>query len=64
MQDLAKRVANLLTVRSIVTIGCMLAFIYLSIAGKINSGEFMTVFSVIIGFYFGTQKEKDNQKDT
>lgn len=54
---------NLLTVKSIVTLVLTGVFSYLAITGKVGSDQFMTVFTVIIGFYFGTQKLKDYDKD-
>jgi len=57
-------VKNLLTVKSLVTLTLTLVFSYLSIIGKISGEQFLTIFTVIIGFYFGTQKAKDDyEKD-
>jgi len=53
-----ERLTKLLTVKSIVTILLTLVFCYLSIAGYILADQFMTVFTVVIAFYFGTQVEK------
>ena len=55
-----ERVNKLLSVKSIVTILLTLVFCYLSIVGDISAELFMTVFTVIIAFYFGTQAEKKN----
>lgn len=54
-----ERLSKLLTVKSIVTILLTLVFCYLSIIKVIPYDTFMTVFSVIIAFYFGTQYEKN-----
>lgn len=56
-----ERLSKLLTVKSIVTILLTFVFGYLSIVGDISSELFMTVFTVIISFYFGTQHEKLNK---
>lgn len=53
-----QRLEKLLTVKSVVTILLTLVFGYLSVAGKVSDQEFLTVFTVIISFYFGTQYEK------
>lgn len=53
-----ERLAKLLSVKSIVTILLTAVFCYLSIAGYILADQFMTVFTVVIAFYFGTQVEK------
>lgn len=57
-----ERLSKLLTVKSIVTIALTAVFCYLSIIKVIPHDTFMTVFSVIIAFYFGTQYEKNEPK--
>ena len=52
-----EKLANLLTVKSIVTLIMTAVFAYLSITDRINDA-FMLVYTVVIGFYFGTQHEK------
>ncbi len=52
-----KRVANLLSVKSIVTLVLTVVFAYQSITGTISQ-DFMTIYAVIIAFYFGTQSQK------
>lgn len=53
-----EKLAKLINVKSIITILLCLVFCYLSIAGYIVADQFMTVFTVVIAFYFGTQAEK------
>ena len=53
-----ERISKLLTVKSIVTILLTVVFSVLAIVGKVSATEFMTVFTVVISFYFGTQHEK------
>ena len=52
-----KRLANLLSVKSLVTLVLTLVFAYMAVAGKISQ-DFMTVYAVVIAFYFGTQSQK------
>lgn len=59
---LAKRLSNLLCVKSIVTLILTSVFAYLTAAGRISSHDFLTVFSVVIAFYFGTQSERLTQQ--
>ena len=59
---LLKSPVNLLCVKSIVTIVLTIVFAYLSSCGKISGQSFLTIFSVIIAFYFGTQSQKGNEK--
>jgi hypothetical protein len=60
MQELMKRLNNLLTVKSIVTIILTIVFAYLSVTGNVTTEQFLTVFTVVIAFYFGTQAERKN----
>lgn len=58
MELLYKRLTNLLTVKSIVTIMLTVVFSWLAVTGHVSTDQFLTVFTVVIGFYFGTQAEK------
>lgn len=51
-------IQNLLTVKSIVTILLTAVFSYLAVIGRITGEQFLTIFSVVIAFYFGTQTQK------
>lgn len=53
------RLTKLLTVKSIVTIVLTILFFILSVRGTINTQEVMTIFTVVISFYFGTQTKKE-----
>ena len=53
-----ERLGKLLTVKSIVTILLTVVFAVLALRGKISGQEFQTIFTVVIGFYFGTQAER------
>lgn len=57
-----ERLSKLLSVKSLVTLSLTVVFCYLSIVKVIPYDTFMTVFSVIIAFYFGTQYEKNEPK--
>ena len=56
-EKLVKRAANLLSVKSIVTLVLTAVFAYMAVTGKISQ-DFMTIYAVIIAFYFGTQSQK------
>lgn len=49
-----------LSVRKIIALLVTIVFCYLSIVGKINSSEFIPIFSMIIGYYFGKSTALDN----
>lgn len=56
-EKIAKRAANLLSVKSIVTLVLTAVFAYMAVTEKISQ-DFMTIYAVIIAFYFGTQSQK------
>lgn len=56
-ETFVKRLDNLLTVKSLVTLVLTGTFAFMALAGKI-SHDFMTIYAVIIAFYFGTQSHK------
>lgn len=56
-ENIAKRLANLLSVKSIVTLILTGVFAWQSVSGAISQ-DFMTVYAVVIAFYFGTQSGK------
>lgn len=59
-----KRFEKLIDVKSISTLLLTGVFCYLSIVGSISPELFMTIFTVVIGFYYGTQKQKNDSNNT
>lgn len=57
IQVVKKRLAHLMSVKSLVTLVLTGIFAYLACVGQVSQ-EFMMVYTVIIGFYFGTQSQK------
>lgn len=53
-----ERLAKLLEVKSLVTLVLTGVFAYLAAVGQVQVDQFLTVFTVIIAFYFGTQTQK------
>ena len=56
-ERIIKRLAALLSVKSIVTIILTCVFAYMAVTGRISQ-DFMTIYAVVIAFYFGTQSQK------
>lgn len=56
-EKIIKRIANLMSVKSIVTLVLTGVFAYMAVTGNISQ-DFMTIYAVIIAFYFGTQSQK------
>lgn len=54
-----KIIDRLISVKSIVTVCLTFVFCYLAIVGVVTAELFMAIFTVVIGFYFGTQKNKN-----
>lgn len=55
------RLQKLLAVKSIVTLLLTVVFCILSLRGSLEPQYFLSIFTTVIAFYFGTQAEK---KDT
>ena len=53
-----KNLAKLIDVKSIVTLTLTAVFAVLSLRGNLTADQFLTIFTSIIAFYFGTQYEK------
>lgn len=64
IKTLKEAAINLLKVKSIVTVILTLVFAYLSITGTIEGKDFLTVFLMVVSFYFGTQHQKGQQDGT
>ena len=53
-----KNIANLIKVKTIVTLAVILVFSILALRGDISADNVMIIVSSVIAFYFGTQHEK------
>ena len=58
MERIQERLANLLSVKSLVTVTLTVILAGLSVRGSVSSEQFLTVFTVVISFYFGTQTQR------
>ena len=58
MQKLLENIANLIKVKTLVTIVIAVIFAAMAINGNIGSDYVMTIVTMVISFYFGTQHEK------
>ena len=58
-----ERIAKLIDVKSIGTLLMTGVFCYLSCVGKVSPEMFITIFTVVIGFYYGTQSRKGNDSN-
>ncbi len=58
MKELGKNLANLLKVKTIVTLVVCAVFAVLALKGIISADNVMIIISMVVSFYFGTQHEK------
>ena len=58
MKKLAENFANLIKVKTIVTLVVVAVFAVLALKGKISPDNVMIIISMVVSFYFGTQHEK------
>lgn len=56
--DILKNFANLIKVKTIVTLVVIAVFATLALRGDITSDNVMIIISMVVSFYFGTQAEK------
>ena len=49
----------MMQVQNLVTLLLTLGFLHLSITGRLAADQFLTIFSVVIAFYFGSQTQKN-----
>lgn len=55
------RIAKLIDVKSIVTLVLTFVFAALSISGRLSAEQFLTIFTTVVAFYFGTQTRKKEE---
>lgn len=58
-----KNLANLIKVKTIITLALTLVFCVMALTGVIGAELFMSIFTMVIGFYFGSQSEKKATTD-
>jgi hypothetical protein len=58
METLKKNIANLVKVKTFVTLAVMTVFTVLALKGSIDANDAMIIISMVVSFYFGTQSEK------
>lgn len=55
-----KKVSELIDVKSLVTLALTIAFIVQSCNGQLDKESMMTVYSMVMTFYFVTQSSRNN----
>ena len=63
MGDFIKNIAALIKVKTIVTLVVVAVFAALALQEKLQPDTVMTIVTMVVAFYFGTQSESKNKKD-
>ena len=58
MKNILQNIANMLKVKTLVTLSVIAVFIVLALRGDISSDNIMIIVTSVISFYFGVQHEK------
>lgn len=59
MKKLLENLANLVKVKTIVTMIVISVFAYLAVTNQISADNVMIIVSTVVAFYFGTQAKKE-----
>lgn len=62
MRNILQNLANMLKVKTIVTLSVIAVFIILALRGEISPDNIMIIVTSVISFYFGVQHEKGGGK--
>ena len=60
MQEILKNLAALVKVKTVVTFVVLAVFAVLALRGTLQPEFVMSVVTMVVAFYFGTQTEKSN----
>lgn len=63
MGDFLKNLAALIKVKTIVTLMVVAVFAVMALQSKLQPDTVMTIVTMVVAFYFGTQTESKNKKD-
>lgn len=58
-----QKLAKLINVKSIVTLMLTVVFCILAVKQAISAEQFLTIFTTVVAFYFGTQYQKNSGKE-
>lgn len=58
MNKLTENLANLVKVKTVVTLTVIAVYAVLALRGDISADNVMTIVAAVVAFYFGTQHEK------
>ncbi|MGM9564166.1 MAG: hypothetical protein ACI3VQ_08870 [Faecousia sp.] len=62
MKKIAENLANLVKVKTIVTLAVIAVFVALAVRRDISADNVMIIVTSVISFYFGTQHERSSKE--
>lgn len=63
MNNVVKKLANLIDVKSIVTLAFTICFAFLALKGIIGGEDFLTTFLIILTYYFSKKEDQTTTKN-
>lgn len=63
MSEFLKNLAALIKVKTIVTLVVVAVFAVMALQSELQPDTVMTIVTMVVAFYFGTQTESKNKKD-
>ena len=63
MKEVVSKVAKLINVKSFVTITLTIVFSVMCLIGVVDADKMISIYSTVMVFYFGVQKEKQDKED-
>lgn len=58
-----EKITRLVDVKTIVTFTLTAAFVYLTVRGEVKPDIFLTIYSTVLGWYFGSKALKNKEED-
>ena len=62
MKKILENLANMVKVKTVVTLTVIAVFAILALRGSIAADNVMVIISMVVSFYFGTQHERTDNK--
>ncbi|MBK1809122.1 hypothetical protein JHL18_00470 [Clostridium sp. YIM B02505] len=56
-----EKLASLIEVKKLIALVLTVSFVFLSCVGRVSAEQFLTVFSLVVAFYFGQSTAKNTK---
>ena len=64
LEYVVSHIVNLIKIKSLLTLALTATFVVLALRGEIAPDQFLTIFTTVVAFYFGSQVGKKEDADT